>query len=232
LPSLKPPSALETVAGSTATEAALAVVGALAGGPLAPVLPVLAKSLASGRQHARVVAALASIDQTLKDHLSQLADLTDEQYKLVNETVLAVLHTTSEQKLSYLRNAVRNALALSELLPQESVVLGRIVRNISAEEATFLLVNFDYERVQLAKTPGPHEKRVLTVDPDSREGLVAVGLISLGLLAPAEPMFDDSGLLRFSSIVAKLIVLLRVPFVQPIAAPDALQRAAPASACE
>lgn len=227
MPSLKPASPLETVAGSTATEAALTVVGALAGGPIAPLLPVLAKSLASGRQHSRVVAALASIDQTLKDHSSQLAGLTDEQYKLVNETILAVLHTTSEQKLSYLRIAVRNALALNDLLPQESVVLGRIVRDISGEEAAFLLANFEYERVQLAKTSGPHEQRVLTVDPDSRAGLVAVGLISLGLLAPAEPTFDDSGLLRFSSIVATLMVLLREP--APIA-PGSLQRASPAAA--
>ena len=227
MPSLKPASPLETVAGSTATEAALTVVGALAGGPIAPLLPVLAKSLASGRQHSRVVAALASIDQTLKDHSSQLAGLTDEQYKLVNETILAVLHTTSEQKLSYLRIAVRNALALNDLLPQESVVLGRVVRDISGEEAAFLLANFEYERVQLAKTSGPHEQRVLTVDPDSRAGLVAVGLISLGLLAPAEPTFDDSGLLRFSSIVAKLMVLLREP--APIA-PGSLQRASPAAA--
>ena len=227
MPSLKPASPLETVAGSTATEAALTVVGALAGGPIAPLLPVLAKSLASCRQHSRVVAALASIDQTLKDHSSQLAGLTDEQYKLVNETILAVLHTTSEQKLSYLRIAVRNALALNDLLPQESVVLGRIVRDISGEEAAFLLANFEYERVQLAKTSGPHEQRVLTVDPDSRAGLVAVGLISLGLLAPAEPTFDDSGLLRFSSIVAKLMVLLREP--APIA-PGSLQRASPAAA--
>ena len=227
MPSLKPASPLETVAGSTATEAALTVVGALAGGPIAPLLPVLAKSLASGRQHSRVVAALASIDQTFKDHSSQLAGLTDEQYKLVNETILAVLHTTSEQKLSYLRIAVRNALALNDLLPQESVVLGRIVRDISGEEAAFLLANFEYERVQLAKTSGPHEQRVLTVDPDSRAGLVAVGLISLGLLAPAEPTFDDSGLLRFSSIVATLMVLLREP--APIA-PGSLQRASPAAA--
>lgn len=118
MPSLKPPSSLETVGGSTATEATLTFVGALAGGPLAPLLPVLAKSLASGRQHSRVVAALASIDQTLKNHSSQLADMTDEQYKLVNETILAVLHTTSETKLAYLRTAVRNALALRDLLPK------------------------------------------------------------------------------------------------------------------
>ena len=211
MPSLKQPSLLETVAGSTAAEAALTVVGALASGPLAPLLPVLSKSLASGRQHARVVAALASIDQTLKNHSSRLADLTDEQYKLVNETVLAVLHTTSDQKLAYLRNAVCNALALNELLPQESVVLGRIVRDVSAEEAAFLLANFEYDRVQLAKAAGSHKQRVLTIDPDSSQGLVAVGLISLGLLAPAEPTYDDSGLLRFSSIVAKLLVLLREP---------------------
>lgn len=210
-PSLTAPSTLESVAGSAPSEVALSVLGALAGGPLAPLLPVLAKSLAATRQHGRVVAALTRIDQTLREHAGELERLTDEQYRLVNEAVLAVLQTTNERKLAYLRNAVRNALAIDHFLPQESVVLGRIIRDISAEEAAFLFANFNYERVQLAKVRAPDATRALTIDPDSSEGTVVVGLISLGLLSPAEPTFDESGLLRFSPIVAKLLVLLREP---------------------
>jgi hypothetical protein len=36
-----------------------------------------------------------------------------------------------------------------------------------------------------------------------------MGLFSLGVLVAAEPTWDDTGLLRFSPIAAKLIVLLR-----------------------
>jgi hypothetical protein len=209
--SLPPSSKLEQVAGNLATESALTVVGALAGGPLAPLLPILAKSLAASRQHARVAQALAEVDRTLRAHEAELERITDEQYKLINETVLAVLHTTSEAKLAYLRRAVRNAIGMRDLSPQDSIVLSRIVRDISADEAAFLVANFGYQRVQLATVSAVHEQRVLVINPESVEATVVVGLISLGLLTVAEPTYDDSGLMRFSSMVAKLLVLLNEP---------------------
>src|SRR5256885_1203182 len=92
------PSGVEKVAGNLATEAALTVVAALAGGPLAPLLPVLAKSLAASRQQQRVQQALVDVRQTLEAHEAQIRDLTDEQYKLLNESVLAILNTTQAEK--------------------------------------------------------------------------------------------------------------------------------------
>jgi hypothetical protein len=85
------------------------------------------------------------------------------------------------------------------------------VRDISAEEADFLVTNFHYARIQLATNPAEHEQETLGVDPASSQGLAVTGLQSLGLLTAAEPTWDDSGLLRFSPIVAKLLVLLREP---------------------
>jgi hypothetical protein len=206
---LKPPTALEKGAGSVATESALTVVGALVGGPLAPLLPVLAKSLAGERQRQRVEAALAEISSMLEVHDQALRELTDAQYKLLNETILAVLHTTSDEKLSYLRRAIRNGLAMTDVQPEEAVVLSRVIRDISAEEADFLVRNFSHQRLQFGTTSGPSVPGVFVVSDGGRNELIVSGLISLGLLIPAGPSMDDQGVMRFSNSVAKLIVLLR-----------------------
>ena len=208
MPSLKPPSVTENIAGSPASEAALTVVAALSGGPLAALLPVLAKTLASGRHRQRVEAALTDIDATLQQHESVLRNLTDEQYKLVNEAILALLQTTSSAKIGYLRRSVQNSLSIEGVQPQEAVVLSRIVRDISAEEADFLIRNFEYERIQVTSSKPEHERKILIVHPNSPESLVVTGLVSLGLLEPGEPTWGGSNLLRFSAIVAKLLVLL------------------------
>lgn len=48
------PSGVEKILGHIATEASLTIVAAIVGGPLAPLLPVLTKSLAASRQQDRV----------------------------------------------------------------------------------------------------------------------------------------------------------------------------------
>lgn len=209
---LKSPSALERVSSHPVTEAALTLVGALSGNPLAALLPVLSNSLASARQGQRVEEALRQIDATLKEHSEVLHNLSDSQYKLVNEAILALLHTNSPEKIRYLRRAVRNSLALADVLPQEAVVLSRIIRDISADEASFLIKNFHFERVQLwPLNPDDDKNKVLAVPPESPDGLVISGLISLGLLSDAGPIVNDLGRYTFSHIVAKLLVLLREP---------------------
>lgn len=208
-PSLPPPTKLERAAGNVAIEGVLTAIGALAGGPLAALLPVLGKSLAAERQKGRVEAALADIDRVLRGHSQALDLLSDAQYKLVNEAILSLLHTTSEDKMLYLRRVVQNAVASSGIDDQEAVVLSRIIRDMSADEAKFLCENFGYERIEVASTEAQHEMKVLNVKPGTREALVATGLVSLGVLEAAEPTYDESGLLRYSTVTAKLMVLLR-----------------------
>jgi hypothetical protein len=205
-----PSTGLEHAAGSLPAEISLTLVAAAAGSPLAALLPVLGKTLAAERQRMRVEATLIAMDKLLQAHSKRLAQLTDSQYKFVNEVILALLHTTNERKMELLKNAVRNGLAASDLPSQESVSLSRIVRDISHEEAEFLAKNFAYQRIWLNEaTVAEHEVPTLAVLPQSPEGQIVVGLISLGLVMPAEPTWDDSGLLRFSPLVAKLLSLLR-----------------------
>ncbi|NYG35023.1 hypothetical protein HZU83_13985 [Sphaerotilus montanus] len=150
-------SKTESVAGSFVTEIALTAVGAAAGGVLAPLLPVLAKSLASERQRKRVEVALEEIASTLNNHEEKIKTLSDEQYKLINETVLTILQTTQADKLKYLRDFVENTLNESEMLPQEACVLSRIIRDISAEEIEFLLIAYRYTGLALTNIPQPSE---------------------------------------------------------------------------
>jgi hypothetical protein len=208
---LPKPTALERVAGSVVTEAGLTALGAIAGGALAPLLPVLAKSLASERQRKRVEATLIQIAATLQKHERAIQSLSDAQYKLINETVLALLQTTQEEKLSYLRAVVANTLSESELLPEEASILSRVVRDISVEEIRFLLGAFKYiggvalsEQSQPGEGPGSD---VRYVNPDSREALAVSGLLSLGLVVAGSPTWDITPL-KFTRIVAKLLALL------------------------
>lgn len=200
---------LERAAGSLSTEGALTVLGAWAGSPFAALLPVLAKSLAAERQRRRVEAALTDIDAVLRQHEQALHTVSDAQYKLINEAILALLHTTAESKMMYLNRAVRNAISMTSVDDQEAVVLSRVVRDMSAAEAAFLLDNFSYERVQVAAAEVEHEMKVLNAKPGTPEALVITGLVSLGILEAAESTYGGSGLLRYSSVTAKLIVLLR-----------------------
>ena len=114
--------------------------------------------------------------------------------------------------MELLKNAVQNGLIDSGLPSQEAVFLSRIVRDISHEEADFLSKNFAYQRIWLNEVPvASHEVPTLAVLPQSPDGQAVIGLMSLGLITPAEPTWDDSGLLRFSPLVAKLLALLRAP---------------------
>jgi len=97
-----------------------------------------------------------------------------------------------------------------EELTDPQYFLSRIVRDISHEEVDFLARNFAYHRIWLSETPaGEHEVPTVAVTPQSPDGQIVVGLISLGLVMPAEATWDDSGLLRFSPLVVKLLALLR-----------------------
>lgn len=210
---LAKPTAVERISGSILTESALTVFVAIAGGPLAALLPVLGRSLAAERQRKRVEHALSDIAVVLEQHNEQIQNLTDEQYKIVNEAIFALLQTNHEEKLSYLRAVIENALQSKDFQSQEAIILSRVVRDISAEEAAFLVRTFKFDGIHLMAPQKGQEftDNILRVNPASREALTVSGLLSLGLLSPAEPTWDAPNVLRFTGVVAKLLALLRKP---------------------
>lgn len=210
---LKPAGAVEKASGHPATELALTVAAALTGGPLAALLPPLAKIPAALRQAQRVQQAIDDISSILERHGERLQSLSDEQYKIINEMAVAMRHTTNQEKIAWLKNAVQNSLESTEkYTDQEAAFLSRTIRDMSADEAAFLVKNFKYDRVWMNKTEykGKDKKQsVLTVTPESREGQIFQGLVTLGLAGVAEATWDESGLHRFSPFAAKVIALLR-----------------------
>ena len=206
---LKPPTRLEKISGSVAAESSLAMLAAADGGIVSVALPILAKSLASERQKRRFELAISDIGKTLKLHEQAIRELSDAQYKLIGEVILALTQTTDDDKVEYLKAAVQNGLSAIEIRPQEGVMLGSLLRDISADEASFLIRNFGFERVWFNESPFNGDENVFAVKPSSPDGLVITGLITLGLLIPAEPTWDDSGLFRYAPLVAKLLALLK-----------------------
>jgi len=206
---LKPPTNTERIAGSVVVESSLAAVAALAGGPLAALLPVLSKSFAAERQRKRVEEALLELDALFRANERAVRDLSDAQYKLVNETVLGILHTTSSEKLAYLRSAVANAMSMADVEPEDAAILSRVVRDISAEEVAFLVRSFGYEKVRLVLDVQEQSSEVLEILLASPEAKLVSGLVSLGILASGGGTYEDLGQLRFTPIAAKVLALLR-----------------------
>ena len=198
---------VETIASSLPVSGALAATAAYAATPLAALLPVLGQTLAAERQRRRIEQEIAEISESLERQEEKLKHLTDEQYKLVNETILALLQTTSIEKISLLKTAISNGIDI-QVEPLEATFLSRVIRDISPKEVSFLAKNFQYQRVQVCEAQVEHEIPTLTVHPDSQDGRVVVGLIQLGLLMPAEPTWDDSGLLRYSPFAAKVLAFV------------------------
>ncbi|MHB0817282.1 hypothetical protein ACYCFK_03220 [Stutzerimonas stutzeri] len=204
-PLLANPTVLEDIAGNPLTGSAMALAAACS--PLGPLLPVLSGALASRRQAERLKGAFETVQKTLQAHSTALRALTDEQYKLINETILAMLHTTDPRKLEYLQQAIEGGLASPDIVPLESAVLSRIVRDISAEELDFVLQNFGHELLAIGKDMQGKDEKVLLIEDGTREALIATGLMGLGILVPAGSTWGTVGKLRFAAVTVKLIAL-------------------------
>ena len=205
--SLDKETAIEKVAGNTVTAAAVAVLAAAVGTPLAALLPVLTSALASERHRERVEKAIREIEATLEGQKEKLKSITDSQYKIINEAILAIFQTIDEEKLAYLRRVVANALEKKDIESHEAVLLSRIVRDISAEEAKFLMENFSYHFVEIG---GKYERNdTLFIREYSKEAIVANGLLGIGVLVRTEQLIDSANRLVFSPICGKLIALLK-----------------------
>ncbi|WP_295390697.1 hypothetical protein, partial [uncultured Thiodictyon sp.] len=174
------------------------------------LVPALEGTLAAQRQQERVRKAIEDIGESLQEYESKLQEISDEQYALLNEIYLAVLQTTSEEKIAFLKIAVKNALEVQDSGAQETIALSRAIRDISAEEVAFLMRTFYFSDISMSP---PSEKnaqdRSYHVAPDGPEAIYAAGLVSLGILFPGELVFSGGTTLRFSRITARLLALLK-----------------------
>jgi hypothetical protein len=203
-------STIEKVSGSLVASGAanaLAVAGA-AFSPWAAFAPYLLQTLASRRQSERVEQMLGQLARDISALRVDMDNITDDQYKLVGECIVTTFSTVNTKKLEYIRSAVLNSLTTPTLSLDTGDALGRVVRDISAAEAAFLLTAFQFRAIVIAAGQVP------TVDtrfisPGSPEELLVGGLIRLGLLYNRSSMKYE-----WSPLTAKFIALIS-PQTQP-----------------
>jgi hypothetical protein len=207
MPEYDKPSMLEKISGSLATEGVLTIIGALAAFPLAPLLPVLSNSLANRRHKERVEKALYEINETLKAHQEKLESLTDSQFKIINEVVLTILQTTEDEKIKYLKDAVKLNVESEKVPYSYASQVSRILRDISADELRFLIEHSNRSRIVFDQEP--MNENELSVTKNSDQGAIVSGLISMGLIVSATSAWDDIGRYVFSPIVSKVLDAIR-----------------------
>lgn len=200
---MEEPTALEKLTGGLITQGGLAVIAASVGTPLAALLPVLAGTLAAGRHQDRVKKALADIEITLKAHKRRLDSLTDPQYKLMNEIVLAVLQNTEDEKVEYLRRAMIAGLEHSEISHTIATQVSRALRDMTAGELAFVIAHSE-KIIMIGPVSGDVEPDVKIIDRNSEEMIYVSGLMGLGVLNPAGSTIDDGGRYVFARFCATL----------------------------
>lgn len=202
------PTVLEKVTSSLPVKGAANVVGVLGATitPLAAFVPFLVDSFASGRQAKRLELMFQELRELTEQHTDQLRNLTDDQYKVVNEAISAAFYTIDQEKIVLLKRAAANAFLNADAVGQLSDALARVIRDISAAEAAFVVKNFSYEMI-VVTDESVEIPKTLSVKPHSTDEIILSGLINLGLLYSKVPRYDLIAF-EWSPLVVKLILLL------------------------
>ena len=211
---MSPPNetAVEKVTIHVATKTAANAVALLGATitPLAAFVPFLVDALASGRQGKRLEQMFASLTETIALHSEQIQQISDDQYKFINEPVSAAFYTIDERKLEILKTAATNAFKDKDAVSNVADALSRIIRDISAPEAAFISQNFSYGLVVISEESYPEieGQKTRSIPPDSEEEIILSGLINLGLLYSKKSRWDLMGF-EWSPLVVKLLRLLK-----------------------
>ena len=133
-------SKIESLTGSLVTSLITTGIGVVTGGAGA-FLPLLTGSLAQKRHLERIEKAIREIEEYINNHDLKLKELTDSQYKIIGEAINYMLSTVNEEKIEYLKRAITNSFndEFDYESDLETEVLTRILRDISAKEAEFIV---------------------------------------------------------------------------------------------
>jgi hypothetical protein len=115
--------------------------------PLAAFVPFLVQTFASGRQAQRLEKMFGELTAVIESQSEKLKELTDDQYQLINETISAAFYTVDDKKILLLKNAVVTAIEEPDIADSASEALSRVIRDISADEARFIVKNYGYSEV-------------------------------------------------------------------------------------
>lgn len=196
-------------------------VGGAEGGALAAILTLLVNIPAGKKVNKHIESELSKIHKILYKQRVELEKINESQYKIIKESLNSIIRTEESEKLEHLRNIICNTVSYNDFCKYDSILLSRIIRDISAEEVTFLLESNSYKSIAVyswyeeskqEETENLKKKMIeencLLIYPDSVEELIVSGLVSLGILVAAEVSL---GLHRykFSKTTMKLTYLLK-----------------------
>ena len=201
-------TALERTSGHPLTGVALTTISVLIPTPLTALLPVLADSLATGRHKRRIDEELKRINTVLEAQRHKVNCLTDPQYKLLNEVIIAVLHNLENEKAENLRKAIANTLSASNVTYTVANQVSRVLRDISAAELQFVINSAAFNSIMLGPINGEVSSDVLIVNKGSPDAALVASLIGLGVLVPEGSSLDRLGRYVFASFASELVLLV------------------------
>ncbi|MFA6013469.1 MAG: hypothetical protein WC742_00250 [Gallionellaceae bacterium] len=200
----------EAISGSLVAKLGAAFFAATT--PYVPIavmfLPILCDSFAQGRHQKRIEKAINDLNRELEVQRAIIDNLSDAQFKFINETILTFLQTMEEEKLAYLKHAIRVCVTASDMTHIEASVLSRIIRDISVDEIRLLTSNSGYGGIVIVRSDNETDyaqHHAMLQDTPANNTLVS-GLISLGLVVLDDNVFGNT--YRFTPIVKKLLALM------------------------
>lgn len=206
---------LEKVTSNMTVNAAANLIGAYGSliNPLAALIPFLLQSLAGGRQMKRLEMMFADLDALSKEQGEKIKNLTDDQYKFVGEAIASAYSTINEEKLRMLQNAIKNSIDEPEITFSASEILARLIRDISPQEAKFVINNFHHKRIIVRKDAPSREAQskesLFIIRTGTEEETILTGLIHLGILYSNDSIYGGGVEYDWSPIADRLIQLLK-----------------------
>lgn len=179
---MKEKSKLESATGSLTTTLVTTGISVLSGG-VASFLPLLTGTLAHGRHVKRIEAAIKDIEESINKQDLKINELSDAQYKIIGDAINCMLSTVDEEKIEYLKRAVRNSFKpeTASELEYEAEVLSRTLRDISATEAKFIVERTHKEetfidiRILIEKEKSKPSSS--TVSSDGKRGMLTASVV-------------------------------------------------------
>lgn len=200
-------SAVEKLSGALTTGVLMTAVGVVSGNPLAAFLPLLAATPAARRHKDRIEKSLTELHERLLPLESQLATLTDAQFQYVGELAGSIIRSTNEKKIEVLKHAIERGVASAEPIERFGTQLARLLRDITPEEAAFLLEHEKYKEI-LIDFDAKNESGVVTVKRGTPDYELLGGLLTLGLLHYSQHRLQVDAY-YFSDIARSLVEVLK-----------------------
>ncbi|BCI77686.1 hypothetical protein [Vibrio cholerae] len=185
-----------------------------AGNIFAPLLPVLTSTLAARRQQDRVVKAINEIEEVLKDHSEKIEKLSDHQFQLMNDMVNAICQNSNADKITLLRNSTINTVFEHDIGEHESVVLSRVLRDLSCWEFKFLVSIQEFESVRVMDEKFDKSnlsESIKAVQPGSNEDQIIRSLANYNLVKSDISGFGATLFYTITPVGDRLIKLCTVP---------------------